>query len=105
VAAKRRRPVGRRNVWPSAAQVWPEERAIPPAAVTVGSKWGYTHTADWRVDAEFHEVKEHSAAVLKRQWQESSGHLGEYLKSYQITRRPSTAACSITERCWTNSPA
>jgi aryl-alcohol dehydrogenase-like predicted oxidoreductase len=77
-------PVGRRNVWPLAAQVWPEERAIPPAAVTVGSKWDYAHTADWRVDAEFHEVKEQSAAVLERQWQESSGHLGEYLKSYQI---------------------
>ena len=63
---------------------WLEERAIPPAAVTVGSKWGYTYTADWRVDAEVHEVKEHSAAVLERQWRESSGHLGEYLKVYQI---------------------
>ena len=63
---------------------WLEERAIPPAAVTVGSKWSYTYTADWRVDAEVHEVKEHSAAVLKRQWRESSGHLGGYLKVYQI---------------------
>jgi aryl-alcohol dehydrogenase-like predicted oxidoreductase len=63
---------------------WLEERAVPPAAVTVGSKWGYTYTADWRVDAEVHEVKEHSAAVLERQWRESSGHLGEYLKIYQI---------------------
>ena len=63
---------------------WLEERAIPPAAVTVGSKWGYTYTADWRVDAEVHEVKEHSAAVLERQWRESSGHLGEYLRVYQI---------------------
>jgi aryl-alcohol dehydrogenase-like predicted oxidoreductase len=63
---------------------WLEERAIPPAVVTVGSKWGYTYTADWRVDAEVHEVKEHSAAVLERQWRESSGHLGGYLKVYQI---------------------
>jgi aryl-alcohol dehydrogenase-like predicted oxidoreductase len=63
---------------------WLKERAIPPAAVTVGSKWGYTYTADWRVDAEIHEVKEHSAAVLKRQWRESSSHFGEYLKVYQI---------------------
>ena len=63
---------------------WLEERAIPPAAVTVGSKWGYTYTADWRVDAQIHEVKEHSAAVLERQWRESSGHLGGYLKVYQI---------------------
>ena len=50
----------------------------------VGSKWGYTYTADWQVDAKFHEVKEHSAAVLERQWRESSGHLGGYLKVYQI---------------------
>ena len=63
---------------------WLEERAIPPAAVTVGSKWGYTYTADWRVDAEIHEVKDHSAAVLERQWRESSGLLGEYLRLYQI---------------------
>jgi aryl-alcohol dehydrogenase-like predicted oxidoreductase len=63
---------------------WLEKRAIPPQDVTVGSKWGYTYTADWRVDAEIHEVKEHSAAVLKRQWRESSSHFGEYLKVYQI---------------------
>lgn len=63
---------------------WLKERAIPPAAIAVGSKWGYTYTADWRVDAEVHEVKEHSAAVLKRQWRESSGRLGEYLRVYQI---------------------
>src|SRR5512132_515308 len=63
---------------------WLEERAIPPATVTIGSKWGYTYTADWRVDAEVHEVKEHSAAVLERQWRESSGHLGDYLEIYQI---------------------
>jgi aryl-alcohol dehydrogenase-like predicted oxidoreductase len=63
---------------------WLEERAIPPPAIIVGSKWGYTYTADWRVDAEVHEVKEHSAAVLKRQWRESSGQLGEYLRVYQI---------------------
>ena len=52
-----------------------QERAVPPADVTVGSKWGYTYTADWRVDADVHEVKEHSAAVLERQWRESSDHL------------------------------
>jgi len=40
-------------------------RAISPQSVTVGSKWGYTYTADWRVDAEVHEVKEHSLPVLQ----------------------------------------
>src|SRR5687767_873026 len=26
--------------------------------VVVGSKWGYTYTAGWRVDADVHEVKD-----------------------------------------------
>ena len=63
---------------------WLDRRVLSPGEVTVGSKWGYTYTADWRVDAEVHEVKEHSAAVLERQWRKSSGHLGGYLKVYQI---------------------
>ncbi|GMA14133.1 aldo/keto reductase [Deinococcus metallilatus] len=32
---------------------------------TVGSKWGYTYTADWRTDAETHEVKDHRLATLE----------------------------------------
>ncbi|TDD70540.1 aldo/keto reductase [Jiangella aurantiaca] len=44
--------------------------------LTVGSKWGYTYTADWRVDAEVHEVKDHSAATFERQWQETLTALG-----------------------------
>ena len=51
---------------------------------TVGSKWGYTYTADWQVEADTHEVKEHSLSVLTRQWAESREHLGAYLKLYQI---------------------
>src|SRR4029453_4896846 len=35
---------------------WVERRGFAPGDVTVGSKWGYTYTADWRVDAEEHEV-------------------------------------------------
>src|SRR5260370_10937587 len=38
---------------------WLASRAIKPDQVVVGSKWGYTYTADWKVDAEKHEVKEH----------------------------------------------
>ena len=63
---------------------WLRARAINPAAVTVGSKWGYTYTASWQVQAEKHEVKEHSLPVLSRQIGESRGHLGDYLKIYQI---------------------
>jgi aryl-alcohol dehydrogenase-like predicted oxidoreductase len=52
--------------------------------VTVGSKWGYTYTADWRVDAEEHEVKDLSAATLRRQLGETRALLGERLALYQI---------------------
>ena len=54
------------------------------AGVTVGSKWGYTYTADWRIDAAAHEVKDLSAATLRRQLAETREHLGERLRLYQI---------------------
>ena len=63
---------------------WLHARAIPSQAVTIGSKWGYTYTANWQVTAEKHEVKEHSLPVLQRQWQESQRYLGSYLRLYQI---------------------
>lgn len=63
---------------------WLYARAIEPAAVTVGSKWGYAYTAGWRVDAPVHEVKEHSLAQLQRQLGESRALLGAYLQLYQI---------------------
>ncbi len=44
--------------------------------LTVGSKWGYTYTADWRIDADVHEVKDHSVATFERQWQETLDALG-----------------------------
>jgi len=63
---------------------WLDTREMSPAAVVVGSKWGYTYTAGWRVDADIHEVKEHSLSVLQRQWSESSARLGAHLDLYQI---------------------
>jgi aryl-alcohol dehydrogenase-like predicted oxidoreductase len=63
---------------------WLQARQLSPDAVVVGSKWGYTYTADWRVDADVHEVKEHSLSVLQRQWAESSAILGGHLDLYQI---------------------
>lgn len=63
---------------------WLQTRQIDPGSVTVGSKWGYTYTANWQVQTDTHEVKEHSLTVLQRQWQESQMHLGNYLKLYQI---------------------
>jgi aryl-alcohol dehydrogenase-like predicted oxidoreductase len=52
--------------------------------VTVGSKWGYTYTADWKVEAEKHEIKEHSIDVLNRQWQETLDTLHRKPHIYHI---------------------
>jgi aryl-alcohol dehydrogenase-like predicted oxidoreductase len=52
--------------------------------VVIGSKWGYTYTADWRTDAEAHEVKDHSLAAYERQRAESDELLGRRLDLYQI---------------------
>jgi aryl-alcohol dehydrogenase-like predicted oxidoreductase len=63
---------------------WLRERGIAPGDVTVGSKWGYTYTADWRVDVEEHEVKELTLPNLQRQHAESLDLLGDQLDLYQI---------------------
>ncbi|MEU6465896.1 aldo/keto reductase [Streptomyces sp. NPDC046976] len=52
--------------------------------VVVGSKWGYTYTADWSTDAERHEVKDHTLATYERQRAESAALLGDRLDLYQI---------------------
>jgi aryl-alcohol dehydrogenase-like predicted oxidoreductase len=63
---------------------WLAARGVAPAEVVVGSKWGYTYTAGWKVEAERHEVKEHSLAVLRRQTAESRALLSAHLDLYQI---------------------
>jgi len=63
---------------------WLERRGLGVEELTVGSKWGYTYTAGWRVDAETHEVKDLSAATLRRQLGESLELLGGHLRLYQI---------------------
>ncbi len=63
---------------------WLQARGIDAEDVVVGSKWGYTYTAGWVVDAEVHEVKEHSLAVLRRQLEESRELLYRHLDLYQI---------------------
>ncbi|MYS93283.1 MULTISPECIES: aldo/keto reductase [Streptomyces] len=52
--------------------------------IVVGSKWGYTYTADWSTDAETHEVKDHTLATYERQRAESDALLGDRLDLYQI---------------------
>ena len=63
---------------------WLAERGVSPGSVVVGSKWGYTYTAGWRVDAATHEVKSHSIDVFTRQLAESRELLGRHLAVYQI---------------------
>jgi aryl-alcohol dehydrogenase-like predicted oxidoreductase len=63
---------------------WLARRGMDPRKVVVGSKWGYTYTAGWKVEADRHEVKDHSLATLLRQAEETSLALGPFVKLYQI---------------------
>jgi aryl-alcohol dehydrogenase-like predicted oxidoreductase len=63
---------------------WLRARDVDPAAVTVGSKWGYRYVGQWRMDAPVHEVKDHSLAMLRSQLPESRGLLAPWLRLYQV---------------------
>ena len=63
---------------------WLHRRQLGPSDVTVGSKWGYTYSANWRADAPIPEVKDLSVAALRRQLAESRELLGPNLRLYQI---------------------
>jgi aryl-alcohol dehydrogenase-like predicted oxidoreductase len=63
---------------------WLRVRGLERGDVTVGSKWGYTYTGDWRMDADAQEVKDHSLTTLQRQYGESRGLFGDHLRLYQI---------------------
>jgi aryl-alcohol dehydrogenase-like predicted oxidoreductase len=63
---------------------WLTERGLGRGELSVGSKWGYTYTADWRLDAEVNEVKDLSLDTLRRQEAETRANLGDALGLYQI---------------------
>jgi aryl-alcohol dehydrogenase-like predicted oxidoreductase len=63
---------------------WIAARKFKPRSMTVGSKWGYTYTAGWRVHADRHEVKDLTIETLRRQATESKQILGPFLNLYQI---------------------
>ena len=63
---------------------WLHARGLTRDDVTVGSKWGYTYTANWQTDAEVNEVKDLSAKTLRRQLAETRELLGDHLCLYQI---------------------
>ena len=61
---------------------WLAERGH--TGVEVSSKWGYAYVGDWRLDADVHEVKEHSAARFAGQWAETLALLGDRVGLYQV---------------------
>jgi aryl-alcohol dehydrogenase-like predicted oxidoreductase len=63
---------------------WLRQREIPEGDAVIASKWSYRYTADWRVQAAHHEIKDHPLAVLQQQWQETRENLGAHLDLYQI---------------------
>ncbi|GAA2743937.1 aldo/keto reductase [Kitasatospora cinereorecta] len=64
---------------------WLAARPEAAADVMVGSKWGYTYTADWQASGvPVHEVKDHSTAVFDRQIRESRALLGPRLDVYLV---------------------
>jgi aryl-alcohol dehydrogenase-like predicted oxidoreductase len=63
---------------------WLRSRSVTPGDVTISSKWGYTYTAGWRVDADPPEVKDLTARTFRRQLEQTRDLLGEYLSLYQI---------------------
>lgn len=71
---------------------WLRERGYP---ATVGSKWGYTYVADWRTDADTHEIKSHDLDTLDRQWPETLEALGRQPDLYLI--HSATLATGVLE--------
>ncbi|PRW65302.1 aldo/keto reductase [Actinopolyspora mortivallis] len=61
---------------------WLRERGH--ADVVVSSKWGYAYVAEWRIETEVHEVKEHSLERFRQQWPATREVLGEHLGLYQV---------------------
>ncbi|MFC5754091.1 aldo/keto reductase [Actinomadura rugatobispora] len=52
--------------------------------VTVSSKWGYAYVGGWRLDADVHEVKEHSLKRFREQYAETRRFLGDGVAVYQV---------------------
>jgi DNA-binding transcriptional MerR regulator len=64
----------------------------------MGSKWGYSYTANWQVDAEVHEVKEHSLAVLRNQLRESrENYRTEVVRRVKFIRHMQALGLSLRE--------
>ena len=56
------------------------------------------------MDAEVHEVKDHSLAALARQAAESRELLGDHLDLYQVHSATLDSGVLEDRRCWTSWP-
>ncbi|QHC61295.1 aldo/keto reductase [Rathayibacter festucae] len=63
---------------------WLAEHPERRGELTVESKWGYEYVGDWAMDAEVHERKEHSVAMLERQWSATLAALGSAPDRYLV---------------------
>ncbi len=52
--------------------------------VVIGSKWGYRYVGGWRVDADVHEVKDHSLTAFTEQLGQTQALLGGRLDVYHV---------------------
>ena len=72
--------------------------------LVIGSKWGYSYTAGWKVNAQQHEVKEHSIDVLNRQWIETLNSLSRFPDIYHIHSASAESKVlmnsAVIERLW-----
>ena len=63
---------------------WLAGRGQAADAATIGSKWGYTYTGQWRMTEPVQERKDLSVATFRRQLAETRELLGDRLNLYQI---------------------
>lgn len=70
--------------------------------LVIESKWGYEYVGGWRMDADLHERKEHSLAMLERQWPETLAALGgapdRYLVHSLTPDSPALADTALLDR-------
>jgi aryl-alcohol dehydrogenase-like predicted oxidoreductase len=75
--------------------LWLDKRRLRSDDITIGSKWGYTYTGGWQLDATVHEVKDHSLSTLRTQLLRSLELLGDRLSLYQM--HSATAESAVFE--------
>ena len=78
---------------------WLERRGLGPGEVSIGSKWGYTYVADWRVDAPVNEIKDLSVGALRRQLARAWSCLARICASTRSTLPRWKVESSRTARC------